>query len=73
MNGEEAILWVDAVPTAKVRVVLKDPDLLRRNHNWIGHSLSKGPDFSGTIGRIQVYNRALSEAEVVALANMPPP
>jgi hypothetical protein len=73
LNGEEAILWVDAVPTAKVRIVLKDPDLLRRNHNWIGHALSKGPDFSGTIGRIQVYNRALSEAEVVALANMPPP
>jgi len=72
LTGEEAILWIGPAQAGSVKVRLRDPDLLRGNHNWVGHSFSAGPDFRGTIGELQIYGRALSGDEIAALARTAP-
>jgi len=73
LTGDEAVLWVNGAPAGRNRITMENPHVLRNFHNWVGHSSPGDSDFMGTIGRIQLYDRALTDAEVAALAVSPPP
>jgi hypothetical protein len=73
LTGEEAILYVDGEPAGSNRVKLERIDVFRGSDNWIGRSLSAGPNFNGLIGGLRIYDRALSQAELLNLKDGAPP
>lgn len=69
-SGATGTLYVDGKPVgSNANMTLSPADLGTTSQNWIGKSQWPDPLFAGSIDDFQVYGRALSEAEVAALAS----
>jgi hypothetical protein len=73
LSGTTGTLYLNGVPVATDPNMTLNPNALGTlNQNWIGRSQYPDPFLNGTVDDVDIYNRALSPAEVAALANGQP-
>ena len=69
LAGNSGTLYIDGVPVAtNPNITLRPSGLGTTNQNWIGRSQYGDPSLNATVDDFQIYSRALSGAEVQALA-----
>lgn len=69
MSGSTGILYVDGVEVGRNNnMTLRPSSLGQTKNNYIGKSQYPDPYFNGLIDDFRIYSRALSAAEVAALA-----
>jgi hypothetical protein len=61
-------LYVDGTPVGSGSTEWLPQDLGETTQNWLGQSQYDDPLYEGSLDELQIYNRALSEAEVRYLA-----
>jgi hypothetical protein len=73
LSGTTGTLYRNGTPVAtNPNMTLKPSSLGNTNQNWIGRSQYPDPFLNGTVDDFNIYNRALSPAEVAALASGQP-
>jgi hypothetical protein len=73
VSGTTGTLYVNGVPAAtNPAMTLHPSNLGNTTQNWIGRSQYGDPLLNGTVDDLQIYDRALSAAEIEALAGPPP-
>jgi alpha-L-arabinofuranosidase len=74
LSGSTGVLYVDGVPAnTNLSMTLKPSSLGSTTQNYIGKSQWPDPNLTGSVDDFRIYSRALSAAEVAALANPVPP
>ena len=69
LSGTTGTLYLNGTPVAtNPNMTLKPSSLGNTNQNWIGRSQYPDPFLNGAVDDFNIYNRALSPAEVAALA-----
>jgi hypothetical protein len=69
LSGTTGTLYLNGTPVAtNPNLTLKPSDLGTTNQNWIGRSQYPDPFLNAAVDDFNIYNRALSTAEVAALA-----
>jgi Concanavalin A-like lectin/glucanases superfamily/F5/8 type C domain len=72
LQGNTGTLYVNGQPVGtNTNMTLRPSSLGQTPNNWIGRSQYPDPNFNGTVDDFQIYDRALSAAEVVALGSSP--
>jgi Alpha-L-arabinofuranosidase B, catalytic/Concanavalin A-like lectin/glucanases superfamily/NPCBM-associated, NEW3 domain of alpha-galactosidase/Lamin Tail Domain len=73
LSGNTGTLWVNGMPVAtNTNMTQRPADLGNTNQNWIGRSqFSADPLLSAAVDEFQIYNRALSQAEIQSLMTSP--
>jgi hypothetical protein len=70
LSGSTGTLYVNGTPVGtNTNMTLHPPDLGATNQNWIGRSQYPDPFLNATVDDFQIYDRALSTAEIAALAS----
>ena len=73
LSGTTGTLYLNGTPVAiNPNMTLKPSSLGNTNQNWIGRSQYPDPCLNGTVDDFNIYNRALSPADVAALAGGQP-
>jgi hypothetical protein len=73
LSGTTGTLYLNGTPVAtNPNMTLKPSSLGNTNQNWIGRSQYPDPLLNGTVDDFNIYNRALSPADVAALAGGQP-
>jgi uncharacterized protein len=68
LSGGTGTLYVNGAPAAtNTGMTLTPASLGPTGNNWIGRSQFGDPDLNGSVDEFQIYNRALSAAEVQSL------
>jgi DUF1680 family protein len=68
LSGRTATLYVNGAAVASnTSMTLTPSSLGSTGNNWIGRSAFGDPDLAGSVDEFQIYNRALSAAEVQSL------
>ena len=68
LSGGTGTLYLNGAPVAtKTGITLTPSSLGATGNNWIGRSQYGDPDLNGSVDEFQIYNRALSAAEVQSL------
>ena len=70
-SGTTNTLWINGVAVATNTVALSPADLGNTTNNWIGRSQYADPMLAGFVDEFQIYDHALSEAEVQSLLTSP--
>jgi Concanavalin A-like lectin/glucanases superfamily/F5/8 type C domain len=69
LSGNTGTLYVNgAAVGTNPNITLRPSSLGNTNNNWIGRSQYNDPALNGSVDDVNIYNRALSAAEVGALA-----
>jgi alpha-L-arabinofuranosidase B-like protein/concanavalin A-like lectin/glucanase superfamily protein/alpha-galactosidase-like protein len=69
LSGTTGTLYLNGVPVAtNPNMTLKPSSLGATNQNWIGRSQYPDPYLNGTVDDFNIYNRALSPAELADVA-----
>jgi hypothetical protein len=66
-SGSEIKLYIDGILVNKTFSGIIPTNILKGSENWIGRSRFADPYFAGFIHRLQVYNRALDESQIMEL------
>ena len=64
-------LWIDGIAVATNPVALSPASLGNTTNNWIGRSQYADPMLAGFVDEFQIYDHALSEAEIQSLLTSP--
>jgi len=68
LSGTTGTLYVNGAPVGtNANMTLRPSSLGQTTQNWIGRSQYSDPNFNGSVDDFQIYDRALSAAEVGAL------
>jgi hypothetical protein len=70
LSGTTGTMWLNGAPVAtNPNMTIRPADLGATDQNWIGRSqFSADPNLDGTVDDFQIYDHALSSAEIAALA-----
>lgn len=72
LSGTTGTLYLNGVPVGtNDNMTLNPSSLGNTTNNWIGRSQYPDPMLNGTVDEFQIYDRALSEAEVQSLLGSP--
>ena len=73
LSGNTGTLYLDGVPVgSNANMTLSPGDLGRTTQNWIGRSQWEAdPLLNGSIDEVNLFNRALSRAEIQSMASRP--
>jgi hypothetical protein len=72
LAGDTATIWLNGEPLASEDGVTLDPaELGDTDQNWIGRSQYADPLFAGATDEFQIYDRALTQAELASLMDTP--
>lgn len=70
IGASEVAIYIDGVKNASTTSITLRPSDVVPTMNYLGRSqFDADPTFAGSIGDVRLYNYALSDAEVAALAN----
>jgi Alpha-L-arabinofuranosidase B, catalytic/Alpha-L-arabinofuranosidase B (ABFB) domain/Concanavalin A-like lectin/glucanases superfamily/Lamin Tail Domain/NPCBM-associated, NEW3 domain of alpha-galactosidase len=74
LSGTTGTMWLNGVPVAtNPNMTIRPADLGDTNHNWIGRSqFSADPYLNAAVDDFQIYDHALSAADIAALASGQP-
>ena len=74
LSGTTGTMWLNGAPVAtNTNMTIRPSDLGATNQNWIGRSqFSADPFLDATVDDFQIYDHALSAAEIAALASGQP-
>jgi hypothetical protein len=68
LQGNTGTLYVDGAPVgANANMTLRPSSLGQTTNNWIGRSQYSDPNLTGSVDDFQIYDRALSAAEIATL------
>ena len=71
LKDDLGILYINGVEKSRGAITLNPSDVVG-NNNWLGKSqYNEDPMFNGLIDEVYIFNRALSQAEIGALATVP--
>jgi hypothetical protein len=72
LQGDTATIWLNGEELASADGITLDPaDLGDTDQNWIGRSQYSDPLFDGAVDEFQIYDRALTQAEIASLLDSP--
>ncbi|HEU4542536.1 MAG TPA: LamG domain-containing protein, partial [Jiangellaceae bacterium] len=72
LQGTTATIWLNGEPLASNSNITLDPaNLGNTTRNWIGRSQYADPLFNGAVDEFQIYDRALTQAEIASLVGSP--
>lgn len=72
LAGDTATIWLNGEVLASEDDVTLDPaDLGDTDQNWIGRSQYADPLFNGAVDEFQIFDRALTRAEIASLRDSP--
>jgi concanavalin A-like lectin/glucanase superfamily protein/F5/8 type C domain-containing protein/FIMAH domain-containing protein len=72
LAGDTATIWLNGQPlVSETDVTLNPADLGNTDQNWIGRSQYADPLLAGTVDEFQIYDRALTQAELASLVDTP--
>jgi hypothetical protein len=72
LSGDTGTLYVDGQPVGtSPNITLNPSDLGVTTNNWIGRSQYADPDLDATVDEFQIYDRALTQADIQSLMSSP--